>query len=42
MLKLNFIKINNEKVSLLDMSKIDEFYRLGYEETMQFLKNNKT
>ena len=37
-----FIKINNEKVSLLDMSKIDEFYRLGYEETMQFLKNNKT
>ncbi len=36
-----FIKINSEKVSLLDMSKIDEFYRLGYEETMQFLKNNK-
>ncbi len=29
-----FIKINSEKVSLLDMSKIDEFYRLGYEETI--------
>lgn len=31
------IKIKSEKVSLLDMSKIDYFYELGYEETKKFL-----
>ena len=31
------IKIKSEKVSLLDMSKIDYFYELGYEETNKFL-----
>ena len=36
-----FIKIKSEKVSLLDMSKIDEFYELGYNEAKQFLKENK-
>lgn len=36
-----FIKIKSKKVSLLDMSKIDEFYEIGYEETKKFLvKNN--
>lgn len=34
------IKIKSEKVSLLDMSKIDEFYELGYKETKKFLKKN--
>lgn len=34
------IKIKSEKVSLLDMSKIDEFYELGYNETKKFLKEN--
>ena len=34
------IKIKSEKVSLLDMSKIDEFYEMGYEETRRFLKEN--
>lgn len=33
-----FIKVKSKKVSLLDMSKIDEFYQLGYEETKKFLK----
>lgn len=33
------IKIKSEKVSLLDMNKIDFFYRLGYEETKKFLNN---
>lgn len=37
-----FIKIKSEKVSLLDMSKIDEFYELGYKETKKFLNKNKT
>ena len=32
------IKIKSKKVSLLDMSKIDEFYELGYNETKKFLK----
>lgn len=36
-----FIKIKSEKVSLLDMSKIDEFYKMGYEQTKEFIKNNK-
>lgn len=35
------IKIKSEKVSLLDMSKIDEFYEKGYEETKKFLSRNK-
>lgn len=34
------IKIKSEKVSLLDMSKIDEFYDLGYKETKKFLEKN--
>lgn len=34
------IKIRSEKVSLLDMSKIDEFYKLGYESTKDFLSKN--
>lgn len=34
------IKIKSEKVSLLDMSKIDEFYELGYNETKKILKND--
>lgn len=35
------IKIKSEKVSLLDMSKIDEFYKRGYEETKNFLHKNR-
>ena len=35
------IKIKSKKVSLLDMSKIDEFYELGYRQTKRFLKENK-
>lgn len=35
------IKIKSEKVSLLDMSKIDEFFQLGYKETKNFLRENK-
>lgn len=35
------IKIKSKKVSLLDMSKIDEFYKMGYEETKKFLRINK-
>lgn len=34
------IKIRSKKVSLLDMSKIDEFYEMGYEETKKFLMEN--
>ena len=34
------IKIKSEKVSLLDMSKIDEFYQMGYEKAKKFLKEN--
>ncbi len=34
----NLIKIKSKKVSLLDMSKIDLFYELGYKETKKFLK----
>ena len=36
-----FIKVKSEKVSLLDMSKIDEFYDMGYQQTIEFIKNNK-
>lgn len=35
-----FIKIKSKKVSLLDMGKIDEFYKMGYEETKKFLNKN--
>ena len=35
------IKIKSKKGSLLDMSKIDEFYELGYRQTKRFLKENK-
>lgn len=35
------IKIKSEKVSLLDMSKIDEFYRMGYQQTKEFINENK-
>ncbi len=35
-----FIKIKSEKVSLLDMKRIDEFYKLGYDEAKRFLKEN--
>ena len=35
------IKIKSKKVSLLDMSKIDEFYELGYRSTKNFLEKNK-
>lgn len=34
------IKIKSEKVSLLDMSKIDEFYKLGYNQAKKFLREN--
>ena len=36
------IKIKSKKVSLLDMSKIDEFYKLGYIEAKKFLRENNT
>lgn len=36
-----FIKVKSEKVSLLDMGKIDEFYNLGYMKTKMFLKKSK-
>lgn len=36
------IKIKSKKVSLLDMSKIDEFYELGYIEAKKFLRENNT
>lgn len=35
------LKIKTEKISLLDSSKIDFLYNLGYEETKKYLKNNK-
>lgn len=34
----DLIRIKSEKVSLLDMSKIEEFYELGYKETIKFLE----
>ena len=36
------VKIKSKKVSLLDMSRIDDFYKLGYQETKKFLLENKT
>lgn len=36
------IKIKSKKISLLDMSKMDYFYELGYTEAKKFLlKNSK-
>lgn len=35
-----FIKIKSKKVSLLNMSKIDEFYEMGYNETQKFIEKN--
>lgn len=37
----HLIKIKSKKVSLLDMSKIDEFFELGYRTTKHFLAKNK-
>ena len=34
-------KIKSKKVSLLDISKIDEFFELGYRTTKNFLEKNK-
>jgi len=34
------LKIKTEKISLLDSSKIDFLYNLGYQETKKYLKNN--
>lgn len=34
------LKIKTQKISLLDSSKIDFLYNLGYEETKKYLKNN--
>ena len=34
------LKIKTEKISLLDSSKIDFLYNLGYKETKKYLKNN--
>lgn len=36
------IKIKSKKISLLDMSKIDEFYKLGYNEAKKFISENKS
>ena len=35
------LKLRSEKVGLLDMSKIDELYLLGYKEMKEYLKNRK-
>ena len=35
------LKLRSEKVGLLDMSKIDELYLLGYREMKEYLKNIK-
>ena len=37
----NVIEIKSDKVGLLDMSKIDEFFELGYRSTKNFLEKNK-
>ena len=34
------IRIRSDKVGLLDMSKIDELYNMGYEQTKKEIKNN--
>ena len=34
------IKIKSKKISLLDMSKMDYFYELGYRETKKFILKN--
>lgn len=35
------IKIHTENISLLDCSKIDYLYKVGYDKTKQMLKDNK-
>ena len=35
------IKLKSKKVSLLDMSKIEEFYQLGYNETKKMINKLK-
>lgn len=35
------LKLKSEKVGLLDMSKIDELYLIGYNEMKNYLENNK-
>lgn len=35
------LKLKSEKVGLLDMSKIDDLYLIGYNEMKKYLKNNK-
>lgn len=35
------INIKSKKISLLDTKEIDRFYKLGYEQTIKFLENNK-
>ena len=34
------LKIKSDKVGLLDMSKIDELYQLGYKQTKEFIDKN--
>ena len=34
------IKIKSKKISLLDMSKMDFFYKLGYREAKKFILQN--
>lgn len=34
------IKIKSKKISLLDMSKMDYFYKLGYREAKKFILQN--
>ena len=35
------IKIKSKKISLLDMSKMDYFYKLGYRKARKFILKNK-
>ena len=35
------IRIKSDKVGLLDMSKIDELYQLGYQQTKEYIKKIK-
>ena len=34
------LKIKSDKIGLLDMSKIDELYQLGYQQTKEFINKN--
>lgn len=38
----NIIKIKSGKIGLLDMNRIDELYKLGYEETKKYIKISGT